>query len=114
MGTPTFSTPMLSMTKPAMKKKGGFDIDSLIDTTRTSTSNDEDVELPVMATPPSVLVPPPSSLPNPPFLPPFHFHMAAMAALAANNRPFFRVSSGGGPDLDLLPARPTDVAEVGH
>ena len=86
--TPTFSTPMLSMTKPAMKKKGGFDIDSLIDTTRTSTSNEEDVELPVMATPPSVLVPPPSSLPNPPFLPPFHFHMAAMAALAANNQPF--------------------------
>merc|ERR1712062_354480 len=32
--TPTFSTPMPSMTKPAMKKKGGFDIDSLIDTTR--------------------------------------------------------------------------------
>merc|ERR1712029_1278176 len=104
-----------ALTTPAsMKKKGGFDIDSLIDTTRTST-NEEDVELPpVMATPPSVLVPPPSSLPNPPFLPPFHFHMAAMAALAANNQPFFRVSSGGGPDLDLLPARPTDVAEVGH
>ena len=106
------ATPTVSMATPTSKppkKKGGFTIDSLIDTTEDVTDNEPDNEILVKPSPLQLPLPPPTSMgpvwppfynaaatpplpPYPPILPNFHLHaaanlhMAAMAALAAQQQ----------------------------
>lgn len=107
MATPTSTSSASSPTPIKPKKKGGFNIDSLIDTAEETEDSDESLAKPspFLAPPTSSASPlrawppiypdfvsPPTSMgmAYPPFLPNFHLqaaanlHMAAMAALAAS------------------------------